>query len=287
MLDHEKWRRAIRLGGDGVLLMWWRFSSWCSRRLTDGRVPSDMVEELAEIGDSKTRSKQLRALVEARLIAWHDPAEDSTEVRRGLAEPASRSRRDGDELVVVGYLKRNPSRAKVEQDLERKAQAQRDYELRKRTDASVANQGPIGVRPTRSDPGNVPPRPLPSPISSSTPPLAPARVAIPEPECAAHDATPLRRKSIFAPDDFEPKDIHRARCQELRFDVADLLRAFKAHEFNRGYSDWDRRFSAWIEKERVERETQHARAGPRRGCSRVVPNQPNAGVTGLEKATGY
>jgi hypothetical protein len=43
MLDHEKWRLAMRTGGDGVLPMWWRFASWCSRRLTAGRAPAEQA----------------------------------------------------------------------------------------------------------------------------------------------------------------------------------------------------------------------------------------------------
>ena len=195
MLDHEKWRRAIRQGGDGVLLMWWRLASWCSRRLTDGRVPADMVDELAQLDGSKTRAKALQALVDASLLAWHGPVEDSTELRRGLVEPAPRSRRDGDELVVVGYLARNPSKAKVLQELERKAKAQRDYEDRKRLTASVTNQGPIRVRPDRSDPENVPPRPAPSRIDPQE-----------ERESAREvgDATSLHREAVGPPDNASP-----------------------------------------------------------------------------------
>jgi hypothetical protein len=83
---------------------------------------------------------------------------------------------------------------------------------------------------------------------------------------------PDRTKGIFVPDDWEPKDSHRVRCQELRFDIKSLVRDFRNHEFNREYSDWDRRFSQWIEKEKTNRETASAkalaappaRAGPRR-----------------------
>lgn len=126
MLEHEKWQRAIRDGGDGVLLLWTRLTSWCSRRLTDGAVPGDLVDGVAQIGKSKVRAKQLRALVDARLLAWCDPADDTTSLRRGLVEPLPRPRQERDVLVVVGYLQRNPSRDKVVTDRERRAQSQQN-----------------------------------------------------------------------------------------------------------------------------------------------------------------
>lgn len=104
MLDHDKWRRAIRLGGDAVMCTWWRLTSWCSRRLTDGEVPADMVEEIAQLKGSKTRAKALRALVAAGLIE---------------------QRSDGG-VAVVDYLQRNPSRAQVLAERERRAQSQKN-----------------------------------------------------------------------------------------------------------------------------------------------------------------
>jgi len=60
--------------------------------------------------------------------------------------------------------------------------------------------------------------------------------------------------SRFAPEDWEPNAAHRVRCQELRFRIDDLVKDFRAQEFNREYTDWDRRFSKWIEDQRVKRE---------------------------------
>lgn len=104
MLDHPKWRRALREGGDGALLMWWRLNAWCSRHSTGGRVPGDLVESISCIGRRKSGHKQLGALIKAHLLAWHDPSFDSTDVRSGLADPADRERHGGDELIVVGFL---------------------------------------------------------------------------------------------------------------------------------------------------------------------------------------
>lgn len=166
MLDHAKWRRALRLAGDGVLATWHRLTAWCSRRLTDGVVPSDMVDEVAELAGSKTRAKCLKALIDAQLLAWCAPGEDSIDLRLGRAEPTPRARRADDDLVVVGYLKRNPSADKVHADRERRAKAQQDYIDRKK----LTNQHPtsaVASAPGRAaavmpDADDVPSRPVPS-----------------------------------------------------------------------------------------------------------------------------
>lgn len=92
---------------------------------------------------------------------------------------------------------------------------------------------------------------------------------------------PTRKRSRFAPPDFEPNDKHRMRCAELRFDVGELAGKFKRHEFQRDYSDWDRRFDGWIEDEKLTRAA--ARAAP--SNARASP----AGHGGSEsvRATGW
>jgi len=62
------------------------------------------------------------------------------------------------------------------------------------------------------------------------------------------------KRGTFVPDDWEPSDLHRVRCQELRMDLAAEVKAFRHHEFNRPYSDWARRFSKWLEDSRLRRE---------------------------------
>jgi hypothetical protein len=84
---------------------------------------------------------------------------------------------------------------------------------------------------------------------------------------------PVAPAAKFAPDTWKPNDRHRVRCQELRFDLLVLERAFRNQEFNRGYSDWDKRFSKWIEDEKIERETAIARQ-PRAGPARPDRESP-------------
>lgn len=71
---------------------------------------------------------------------------------------------------------------------------------------------------------------------------------------------PVGRRSRFAPSDFQPNAEHRTRCAELRFEVEPLVKAFKRHEFKRDYTDWNRRFADWIEREKIIRETAQANA---------------------------
>jgi hypothetical protein len=93
---------------------------------------------------------------------------------------------------------------------------------------------------------------------------------------------PLAKLARFVPDAWEPKEQHRARCAEVQLPFDDVLKRFRKQEFNRAYSDWDRRFELWIDDQKVQAETERfrARASPRRHGSR----QPNAGLTGFENA---
>jgi hypothetical protein len=97
----------------------------------------------------------------------------------------------------------------------------------------------------------------------------------------------VRRLVWFVPNDWRPTELHRVRCQELRLDIEALVRDFRLQEFNRQYSDWDRRFSKWIEDEKLKRETAavarvqgHRGAGP--GGLGMAAKQHNPGLTGFE-----
>lgn len=113
---------------------------------------------------------------------------------------------------------------------------------------------------------------------------------------AVDDEPPPSKPSTFAPRSFAPNESHQVRCQELKLPIADLVRAFKDHEFNRTYTDWDRRFSAWIEKERILAEVERSKAvsgagrGPRIDYGRSPLNPlgwaPNAKHEAFAKSRG-
>jgi hypothetical protein len=135
MLDHPKWIRALRDGGADALLIWWRLCAWSSRRLTDGVIPADMLGEVARLERSKSKARALRALVESALCA----------------------RRDDGALVIVDYLERNPSKADVQAERERRAQAQRNRRLPKSvTGHAPTSEPPRDIVPARPNPGPAP-----------------------------------------------------------------------------------------------------------------------------------
>lgn len=138
MLDHPKWRRAIREGGDGVLAVWYRLTSWCSRNLTDGVIPADMLETLTEVGRTRDRRRALDGLVAGQLLAIDGSG-------RGH---------------IVDYLERNPSRAEVLADRARRASSQKN----RRSSPSVTGHA-VTSEPERngvpSHPHPIPSRPIP------------------------------------------------------------------------------------------------------------------------------
>lgn len=132
MLDHPKWRRAIRLGGDAVLAVWVRLVSWCSRNLTDGVIPADMVHDVAETRGDRSRRRALDALVESSLVA----------------------RDEQGRCTIADYLERNPSRAEVLADRAKRAQAQKSRRLGSAVTGHAETSDP--------ERNGVPSRPVPS-----------------------------------------------------------------------------------------------------------------------------
>lgn len=108
MLDHPKWIKAIREGGDAALHLWLRAGTWSSRHLTDGVIPPHVVASLPGPRGGKTRARAWQALADASLI----------------------HRRDDGEVTLHDYLEYNPSRAEVLAQKQRKAKNKRDQRLR-------------------------------------------------------------------------------------------------------------------------------------------------------------
>lgn len=140
MLDHPKWRRAITKGGDETLATWLRLVSWCSRNLTDGVVPADMVSEVAQVR-SDERSKTLRALTDAGLIQ-RSPTGD---------------------VIVTDYLERNPSRSDVLQARAASAARKEKHRLG-RVGTPESHRGTLTLRrPAATTQSPSHPNPLPIP----------------------------------------------------------------------------------------------------------------------------
>lgn len=119
------------------------------------------------------------------------------------------------------------------------------------------------------------------PVTASHPPSAPSHPPIPPPtredpptpvEGLAVVA-PIAQLAFFVPDGWQPKPQHVVRCQENRFDLADVVKRFRRQEFQRSYSDWDRRFDLWLDEQKTRAETERFKAqnNPRASGIRPIP----------------
>ena len=246
MLDHEKWRRAIREGGADALLIWFRLRAWCSRRLTDGEIPADMVTEVGEV-IGKTRLRALRALVDAALLA----------------------RRDDGGFTIVDYLQRNPSRAQVLQERDRRAEAQR----KRRSSRDVTGHA-VTSEPPRNE---VPSRPVPSrPVSLSNesedtrapdvPDVPGLEIVHPGPLQPSKrerrldaQALALNRLMHKYPGDFDPTKANQARGHELGLSDEEIWQRWfecKDKPYPHGFDDPEAQFNrelAWAKSDKEKR----------------------------------
>lgn len=124
MLDHPKWVRALRLGGDAALHLWLQLTMWSARHLTDGVIPSDVASAIPGPRGVMTMRKAWQALAEASLI----------------------ERQSNGDWLIHDYLDHQRSRTEVMAGLERKAQHQRNQRATRRVDVHAER-----VRPKRAD----------------------------------------------------------------------------------------------------------------------------------------
>lgn len=239
MLDHEKWRSALREGGDAVLLVWFRLTSWCSRRLTDGRIPAKMVAEIACLERSKSRARALEALVESGLCARHI---------------------DG-AIVISGYLERNPSKADVLAERDRRAKAQRDYADRKKLTGQrpirLPGPDPVGLPEPDDVPSQSHPNPVPIPEEGERAPtlLPPSK----RERRLDAQALSLNRLIHKYPPDFEPTKANQTRGHELGLSDEEIWqRWFESKEkpYPHGFEDPEAQFNrelAWAKSDREKR----------------------------------
>lgn len=219
MLDHPKWVRAIRDGGSGALHLWVALCSWCSRHLTDGEVPADIVPTLTPQWRNRDRAKAMQALESSQLVT--------------ITEPGA--------VHIVDYLERNPSRAETIERRDRQARHQRNHVVKKKLSAQhplyeSAQREHTELLPIPSRP--VPSRPLSQkregesarePEVKSDPEVkTDIRTLPPSKREQAREAEAARLGTTPAiPHRFDPKwdpnDEHRARGHELGLSDAQIL----------------------------------------------------------------
>jgi hypothetical protein len=258
MLDHPKWRRAIREGGDDVLATWFRIVSWCSRNLTDGRVPADVVAEVAEVR-SVDRSKTLRALADADLIRFSRGADND------LTTPSR-----GADVVVTDYLERNPSREQVLSERSRKSESQRKRRHAP-PEAELQQTSDVGACSVPSHP--IPPQSHPIERESARAITGETLLHDPEPEPkreplphelaearAAAEPTGARPalRFEFRPD-WRPKTTHRDLAHSLGLtdeEVGERLHDCRNKTYPNGFRSEDKQFNrelAWAARDKETR----------------------------------
>lgn len=171
MLDHPKWVRAIRDGGSSALHLWLALCSWCSRHLTDGVIPADIVPTLTTQWRSRDRTRALQALETAGLIAKHEPDASLAEANQEPESSLTRATAAPYGIHIVDYLERNPSRAETIERRGRKADSQKNHAVRKK----LTGQHPVVVVDDRPAPDPLPipsrPDPVPTPGREREPAL--------------------------------------------------------------------------------------------------------------------
>jgi hypothetical protein len=291
-LEHPKFRRLMKIGGANALHLWHGALAWCAQHLTDGVIPGDMLGEPRGPTRPSARQRAWDALVQCGLCTRAEPEQHAGSVGAARVQH-----------VLHDYTHYQPSASSVRaarEDSARRKQLSRNRKLHTEShcDADSGDQSghaPV-TAPRAPDPDPLPdPDPGPAPVGERAQAPSPGPQSLPDPGSGPTGTQPARTPASpspsqlakFVPDTWKPNDKHRVRCQELGFDLKELEQSFRTQEFNREYSDWDRRFSRWIEQERMTRETSAGTArGSRASAHRYGSAQQDHGRTGMEKFKG-
>jgi hypothetical protein len=105
ILNHPKFIRAVKIGGSEAIHMWLGMRAYCSQNLTDGFIPSDMLDEVRGPKSEKVRRAAMAALVEVNLVEirengvalhdyldWASSRDEVTQWRAKARERKARSR---------------------------------------------------------------------------------------------------------------------------------------------------------------------------------------------------
>ena len=68
ILDHPKFVRAVKHGGSDTIFLWLGLRSYCSKLLTDGFIPDDMLDEVRGPKETKKRMAALDVLIDSKLV---------------------------------------------------------------------------------------------------------------------------------------------------------------------------------------------------------------------------
>lgn len=124
IFDDIKVKRAIRAGGSGAAHLYIGMIVWCSKHLTDGHVPADMLPDVAGPEGAKARKKALDALVEFQLVSWSSTLG----------------------AQVANYLKFNRSAAEVLAERSRWVDRQQNHRVRENVTGGVTRGASVESR---------------------------------------------------------------------------------------------------------------------------------------------
>ncbi len=298
----EKWRRAFKLGRSDAIVMWIALKCYASQHPSaEGFVPDEDIDELP--GAPRAARRALDALVHCGRL------QSDGSRGAGLVEAVDGGWRLHDYLDHAPppeELELRREKARLKKQRQRESQRRELEEVRaQRRDASPGTTGGTGGDSspgTRSavegdtggdSEGTVPGVSL---AGAGAPALGRPRAAArpqpnptqPNPATGGESAPPLERVQTasatrFVPASWQPNAAHRARCAELGLDLERCAEAFRNTEFQRPYTDWDRRFAKFLAGERTEAETRRFQSSGAPSVRRATSSrQGDHGRTGFE-----
>ncbi len=217
----------VMAAGNEAMGLWVRAGSWCAQQLSDGFIPTSIVQMLAG-----SRSKSASRLVEAGLwtvsdggyafVNWAErqPSKDAVETRRAEdAERKARARaakRRGSDDSVRDVSERTPSGLRAESE-----------------------ESPKDVRSASALPD--PTRPDPTLTQNSTSSVEPAN--------AGAQAVEAKRATRL-PASWRPTDEHQQRAREAGVDIDREVIKFRTHAEDKGRTSksWNAAFTQWLIK---------------------------------------
>lgn len=244
MLDHPKWRKAIRCGGSWPLLAWVRLLSWCSRNLTDGLIPADLISDVVDIERARDRRKALDGLLCGGLLALDGSGNGR----------------------LVDYLQRNPSREMVLKERERRANSQKN----RRSMLPVTGHEAVREPPACSVPSPSHPLPIPSHPKTPTGSLGAAPVPVAKPKKA--------KPRTSVPETLEPNEATLVCESETGASVREQWAQFRDYHAQRATlsADWQASMRTWLRNSRTF--APRRPTGPAEFVSKLVAKPKKMGV---------
>lgn len=230
ILNHPKFIRAVKLGGAETVFLWLGIRAYCGQLLTDGFVPSDMLDEVRGPLNAKKRAAALQVLVEVRLL---DPCDGGFRMHDFLDWSRSKAQvlADRERARERQARSRGMSRRDSPGDFGDRSGCVTMASASASGSASGSSDLQGGSKPVRSDPAEAPPDP--------------PRVKDPFGDSFA---------SLYPEPAIEPTETHRELCAKRGLDLENEIGKHRAwaKKNRRLCLDWSADFELWIRNSRVK-----------------------------------